>query len=58
MVEKEKTEVICLDSFHGVGQIGASGADGEVGEGKKLDSVVQVEVHPFSSVEERKESRD
>lgn len=36
MVEKEKTGVTCLDSFHGVGQIEASGADGEVGEGKKL----------------------
>lgn len=36
MGEKEKTGVTCLDSFHGVGQIEASGADGEVGEGKKL----------------------
>lgn len=36
MVEKKKTEVTCLDSFHGVGQIVASGADGEVVEGKKL----------------------
>lgn len=34
-VEKEKTEVTCLDSFHVVGQIAASGADGKVGEGRK-----------------------